>query len=52
MLAKQGKSSHVAERCLNHKLKGVEAIYNQHDYFDERKEALAKLVTKLQQMDI
>ena len=34
MLAKQGTSSHVAERCLNHKLKGSEAIYNQHDYFD------------------
>jgi integrase len=52
LLAKQGTSSHVAERCLNHKLKGVEAIYNQHDYFDERKEALAKLVNKIQQMDI
>jgi integrase len=43
LLAKQGTSSHVAERCLNHKLKGVEAIYNQHDYFDERREALCKL---------
>lgn len=52
LLAKQGTSSHVAERCLNHKLKGVEAIYNQHDYYNERKEALAKLVTKIQQMDI
>jgi len=26
---------HVAVRCLNHKLKGVEAIYNKHDYDDE-----------------
>jgi hypothetical protein len=31
---------HVAERCLNHKLKGVEGIYNRHVYFDERKAGL------------
>jgi len=43
LLAKQGTPGHVAERCLNHKLKGVEGIYNQHDYFDERREALEKL---------
>jgi hypothetical protein len=30
----------VAERCLNHKLKGVEGIYNAHDYCDERRAAL------------
>jgi integrase len=33
----------VAERCLNHKLKGVEGIYNRHDYFEERKEAHQKI---------
>ncbi|MCL1047447.1 tyrosine-type recombinase/integrase [Shewanella electrodiphila] len=43
LLAKQGTLGHVAERCLNHKLKGVEGIYNQHDYFEERKEAVTKL---------
>ncbi|MCL1077038.1 DUF4102 domain-containing protein [Parashewanella spongiae] len=43
LLAKQGTLGHVAERCLNHKLKGIEGIYNQHDYFDERKEALDQL---------
>jgi len=47
LLAKLGTSSHVAERCLNHKLKGVEAIYNQHDYFEERREALFKLSEKI-----
>ncbi|MDR3412239.1 MAG: tyrosine-type recombinase/integrase [Formivibrio sp.] len=41
-LAALGVSSDVAERCLNHKLKGVEGIYNQHDYFDERRDALNK----------
>ncbi|MBI4996160.1 MAG: tyrosine-type recombinase/integrase [Rhodocyclales bacterium] len=40
-LAALGVEAHVAERCLNHKLKGVEGIYNRHDYFEERKAALA-----------
>jgi len=43
LLAANGVSSHVAERCLNHKLKGVEGVYNQYDYFDERREALTLL---------
>ncbi len=30
----------VAERCLNHRIKGVEGIYNRYQYFDERKQAL------------
>ena len=39
-LAALGVDPHIAERCLNHKLKGVEGIYNRHDYYDERKVAL------------
>jgi integrase len=35
-----GVVPHIAERCLNHKIKGVEGIYNRHDYFEERKAAL------------
>ncbi len=35
-----GTLPHVSERCLNHKVKGVEGIYNRHDYFEERKAAL------------
>ena len=39
----------VAERCLNHSLGGLLAIYDVHDYLDERRNALelwaAKLVT-------
>ena len=30
----------ISEMCLNHKLSGVEGIYDRHTYFDERKEAL------------
>ncbi|MCV5830897.1 site-specific integrase, partial [Escherichia coli] len=29
-------------RCLNHKIKGVEGIYNRHQYFDERRAALTQ----------
>ncbi|NYT64745.1 tyrosine-type recombinase/integrase [Alcaligenaceae bacterium] len=47
LLAALGVPGHVAERCLNHKLKGVEGIYNRHDYFNERKEALDLLAKKL-----
>ena len=28
---------------LNHKLKGVEGIYDRYDYFDERRKALIKV---------
>lgn len=39
-LAALGVDAHIAERCLNHKLRGIEGIYNRHDYFDERRRAL------------
>lgn len=32
----------ISEMCLNHKLSGVEGIYDRHTYFDERKAALVK----------
>lgn len=41
-LAALGVDPFVAERCLNHRIKGVEGIYNRHDYFDERKAALTQ----------
>ena len=47
LLAQQGTPGHVAERCLNHKLKGVEGIYDRHDYFEERREALGKLAMQM-----
>ena len=39
-LAALGVDPHIAERCLNHKIKGVEGIYNRHDYFEQRRIAL------------
>ncbi|CND45611.1 tyrosine-type recombinase/integrase [Yersinia pseudotuberculosis] len=36
-LAALGVDPVVAERCLNHRIQGVEGIYNRHQYFDERR---------------
>lgn len=43
LLASLKVPPHISERCLNHKIKGVEGVYDQYDYFDERKEALSKI---------
>ncbi len=47
-LSALGVTPHIAERCLNHKIEGVEGIYDRHDYFDERREALAKWAALLE----
>jgi integrase len=41
-LAALGVAPVVAERCLNHKLKGVAGVYDKHDYFEERREAMTR----------
>ena len=45
LAAAKGVPSHVAERCLNHKLKGVEGIYDRYDYFEERRRAHQKVAS-------
>ena len=40
-LAAMGVEVPVAERCLNHSLGGLLAIYDRHDYLSERRAALA-----------
>lgn len=47
LLAKAGIAVHIAERCLNHKLKGVEGIYDRYDYLDERRGALVQISSLL-----
>lgn len=42
-LAAMGVDLIVAERCLNHSLGGLVAVYDQHDYMDERRKALDAL---------
>lgn len=39
-LAALGVDAFVAERALNHKLRGSEGVYDQHDYFEQRRQAL------------
>ena len=39
LLASLSVLGHVAECCLNHKLKGVQGIYDRYDYLEERGEA-------------
>jgi len=50
-LAALGVQPHIAERCLNHKLKGVEGIYDRHDYFEDRKAALNAWADLLVQLE-
>ena len=47
LLAENGVPSHVAERCLNHKIKGVEGIYDRYDYLEERRGALKTIAEKV-----
>jgi integrase len=35
-----GIDEYISERCLNHKVSGVQGTYGRHDFFDERKKAL------------
>lgn len=47
LLAENGIPSHIAERCLNHKVRGVEGIYDRYDYLDERREALSTIAQQI-----
>lgn len=50
-LARLGIADHIAERCLNHKITGVQGIYNRHAYFEERKHALGVWASFLEQCE-
>lgn len=39
-MRKLGITRDISEMCLNHKLPGVEGIYDQHSYYEERRLAL------------
>lgn len=49
-LAELGVAPHVAEKCLNHSLGGILRVYDTHDYFAERKAALAKWADLLKKL--
>lgn len=50
-LAALGVPREVAERALNHKLRGVEGIYNRYDYLKERRVALAQWADLLEGLE-
>jgi integrase len=43
LMSRAGVSSEHAERVLGHSIRGVEGIYNRHEYTAEKADALAKL---------
>ena len=47
LMSRAGVSADLAERVLNHALQGVRRVYDRHDYFDEKREALDALATLL-----
>ena len=42
-MARAGVRSDVGERVMGHVIRGVEGIYDRHEYRDEKADALAKL---------
>ncbi len=50
-LAALGVRREVAERCLGHRLRGVEGTYDRHDYFKERRVALEQWTTLIGQAE-
>lgn len=50
-LAALGVRREVAERCLGHRLRGVEGTYDRYDYFKERRVALERWATLIGQAE-
>lgn len=49
-LASLGVRPHIAERCLNHRLPGINDTYDTHDYMDDRRDALELWAAKLEHL--
>ena len=50
-LSALGVRPEIAERCLNHKLRGVLGVYDQHEFLPERREALNRWGSVLETLD-
>ena len=50
-LSALGVRPEIAERCLNHKLRGVLGVYDQHEFLSERREALSKWAAVIAELD-
>ena len=49
-LSKMKVDTIVTEKLLNHELAGMMRVYNQHDYMDERREALELWANKIKEL--
>jgi integrase len=47
-LSAMGIAPHIVEKCLGHKLPKIMATYNQHEWLDERREALNRWAEKIE----
>lgn len=47
-LSAMGIAPHIVEKCLGHKLPKIMATYNQHEWLDERREALNQWAEKIE----
>jgi integrase len=47
LMTSAGVMSHVSEQVLGHSIKGIEAVYEQHDFFAEKAQALEALAAKI-----
>jgi len=47
-MAEMGVMPHVSEKILGHKLSGMLAVYDQHDYIKEQIEAAEMWASKIQ----
>jgi integrase len=50
LMARAGVRPDISERTLGHVIKGVEGIYDRHDYFDEKADALSKLAALVERI--
>lgn len=48
LMSRAGVASEIAERVLGHTIPGVEGIYDRHEYFDEKADALARLAALIE----
>jgi hypothetical protein len=49
-MARAGVRPDISERVLGHSIKGVEAVYDQHKYADEKRDALEKLAATIERI--
>jgi integrase len=49
VMSRIGVHPHVSEKVLGHRLAGILAVYDQHDYADEQREALERWAAHITQ---